>query len=124
MSVRQIVYQCPRCKWFIPASSRAKSRFDSFCPRCNRRITILWPSRKQAFLSDRRGRERLVSYRLFHTRHEALAAAIDANQNAIRLRHIQSRFAQEDIDAGFVPATRLTWEAIQEKKKAKKRDPD
>ena len=124
MSVRQIVYQCPRCGWFIPASSRAKSRFDSFCPRCNRRITILWPTRKKSIWDDRRGRERLVSYWMFHTRHEALDAAIGANQNAIKLRHMQSRFSQEDIHAGFIPATRLTDEAIQDKKKKQKRDVD
>jgi len=108
MSVRIIVYQCPRCEMFIPTQSRAKSRFDSFCPRCHRRISIYWPSRRRSLWDDRRGRERVVSYRAYHTMSEARTAAKQDNFDSLRMKHQKSLFRFERMDGGFIPASRLT----------------
>lgn len=113
MPNRIIVYQCPRCRTFIPTKSRAKKRFDSRCPRCNRRVQIWWPSRKRSVWDDSRGAERVVSYRAFHTMDEARMAAKHDNLMMMRHRHDSSIFKFERRDAGFIPASRLTQKELQ-----------
>lgn len=113
MPTRIIVYRCPRCGTFVPTKSRAAQRFDSRCPRCNRRVQIWWPSRKRSVWDDRRGAERVVSYRAFHTMSEARMAAKHDNLISMRTRHDSSIFKFQRRDAGFVPASRLTQKELQ-----------
>ena len=121
MPTRIIVYQCPRCKTFIPAKTRAKSRFDSVCPRCHRRVQIWWPSRKRSVWDDRRGAKRTVSYWPYHTLPEARTAAKQHNFDALRMKHQRSLFKFERMDAGFVPASRLTQKELSRIKRALER---
>ena len=116
MSVRIFTYECPRCQFTIPAKSRAKSRFDSFCPRCNQRITIWWPSRRKSVWDDRRGRKRVVAYFPVHTWPEAVERAQEANSWLQRRLHSQSIFNLKKMNDGFVQASKLNSFQNQQKK--------
>ena len=117
MSVRIFTYDCPRCRTIVPAKSRAKSRFDSFCPRCHRRVTIYWPKRRRSIWDDRRGRERVVGYRPYHSWAEAAEAAKQANFDLLQLRHRSGLFRFHRMDAGFIPASQLTAEEFERRKR-------
>jgi len=115
VTLRIFTYQCPRCRFTIPAKSRAKTRFDSFCPRCHRRVTIWWPSRKRGVWAARRGRARVVHYREAHTYPEAVERAQTANIALQRRLHSESGHRlQKMSEASFIPASELDSQLLRD----------
>jgi|TARA_R110000824_G_C15192770_1_gene674926 DNA-directed RNA polymerase subunit RPC12/RpoP len=119
--LRIITYRCPRCDYTIPAKSRAKERFDSFCPRCNQRITIWWPQPRLP-AAGKRGARRKVGFRVYTAYWEALAAAIEANEAKQRVAHAESLFRRFTMDEGFVPASKLDSQLLRDLLELKRRE--
>ena len=76
---RVIVYRCanPTCGTHWPVRTRAK-RFDSRCRLCDHRNTIHWTTSRQTW-DDRRGRPRVVAWRLYDTLEGAKESARSMN---------------------------------------------
>jgi len=100
-----IVWGCRECSLAVPSASRAKSRFDTFCPRCNTRNTIYWgPGRKTMF--DGRGAPRKVRFKEFRTYQEAMQSALLANWGDQYIKHQTSLF-RDRVPGGFRTASTL-----------------
>ena len=103
--MRYLTWGCKKCGLVVPSTSRAKTRFDTFCPRCGTRNTIYFgPGKKHMF--DMRGRPRKVVYRLWKSAREARTEALLANWKVQELRHSTSRF-RDRVPGGFRRASSL-----------------